>query len=33
MNEALRRIVGGRVRTLDRIFPYLPLRSGEETEV
>ena len=33
MNEALRRIVGGRVRTLDRIFPYLPVRSGEETEV
>lgn len=33
MNEALRRIVGGRVRTLDRVFPHLPLRSGEETEV
>jgi two-component system cell cycle sensor histidine kinase/response regulator CckA len=33
MNEAMRRIVGGRVRALDRIFPYLPLRSGEETEV
>jgi two-component system, cell cycle sensor histidine kinase and response regulator CckA len=33
MNEAMRRIVGGRVRALDRIFPYLPLRSGEEAEV
>ena len=28
MNEALRRIVGERVRTLDRIFYDLPLRSG-----
>ncbi len=33
MNEAMRRIVGGRVRTLDRIFPYLPIRSGEEAEI
>ncbi len=33
MNEALRRIVGERVRTLDRIFCDLPLRSGEEHEV
>lgn len=33
MNEALRRLVGERVRTLDRIFTELPLRSGEEHEV
>lgn len=33
MNEALRRIIGERVRTLDRIFSDLPLRSGEEHEV
>ena len=33
MNEAMRRLVGGRVRTLDRIFPYLPLRTGEEVTV
>jgi two-component system cell cycle sensor histidine kinase/response regulator CckA len=30
MNEAMRRLVGGRVRSLDRIFQYLPLRTGEE---
>jgi two-component system cell cycle sensor histidine kinase/response regulator CckA len=30
MNEAMRRVVGERVRTLDRIFTDLPLRSGEE---
>jgi len=33
MNEALRRLVGARVRTLDRIFTELPLRSGEEHEI
>ncbi len=33
MNEALRRLVGERVRTLDRIFAELPLRSGEEQSV
>ncbi|MBC7138707.1 MAG: response regulator [Defluviimonas sp.] len=33
MNEALRRIVGERVKSLDRIFPDLPLRSGDEHEV
>lgn len=33
MNEALRRLVGERVRTLDRIFSDLPLRSGEEHEI
>jgi len=33
MNEALRRLVGERVRTLDRIFSDLPLRPGEEHEV
>ncbi len=33
MNEALRRLVGERVRTLDRIFADLPLRPGEEHEV
>lgn len=33
MNEALRRLVGERVRTLDRLFTQLPLRSGEEHEI
>ena len=33
MNEALRRLIGGRVRTLDRIFAELPVRSGEEMTV
>lgn len=33
MNEALRRLVGERVRSLDRIFADLPLRSGEEHEI
>lgn len=28
MNEALRRVLGGRVKTLDRIFNELPVRSG-----
>ena len=29
MNEAARRLVGHRVKTLDRMFPSLPLRPGE----
>ena len=33
MNEALRRITGERVKTLDRIFTDLPVRSGEEHEI
>jgi two-component system cell cycle sensor histidine kinase/response regulator CckA len=33
MNEALRRLVGERVKTLDRIFTELPLRSGESHEI
>lgn len=33
MNEALRRLVGVRVRSLDRIFTELPLRSGAEHEI
>jgi two-component system cell cycle sensor histidine kinase/response regulator CckA len=33
MNEALRRLVGERVRTLDRIFTEVPIRSGEEQEI
>jgi two-component system cell cycle sensor histidine kinase/response regulator CckA len=33
MNEALRRLIGGRPRTLDRVFADLPLRSGEETVI
>ena len=33
MNEALRRLVGERVRTIDRIFAEVPLRSGEEHEI
>ena len=30
MNDALRRLLGGRVKTLDRIFSDLPLRPGED---
>ena len=30
MNEATRRLIGERVKTLDRIFTDLPLRPGEE---
>ena len=33
MNEALRRILGTRPKTLDRVFARLPLQSGEEAEV
>ncbi|OCX67227.1 hybrid sensor histidine kinase/response regulator [Thioclava sp. SK-1] len=33
MNEALRRITGERMRSLDRIFSELPIRSGEEHEI
>ena len=33
MNEATRRLVGERVKTLDRIFTDLPLRPGEEHEI
>ena len=33
MNEALRRIVGERVRTLDRIFRDLPLRTGSTHQI
>ncbi|PZQ99506.1 MAG: hybrid sensor histidine kinase/response regulator [Cereibacter sphaeroides] len=33
MNEAMRRLLGGRPRHLDRIFPNIALRSGEETVV
>jgi len=33
MNEALRRIVGERVKSLDRIFADLPLRPGDEHEI
>jgi len=33
MNESLRRLVGERVRTLDRVFTDLPVRSGEEHEI
>ena len=33
MNEALRRLVGQRVKTIDRVFSELPIRSGEEMEV
>ncbi len=33
LNEAMRRIVGGRPRALDRVFPNLPIRPGEETVV
>ncbi|MEM6896056.1 MAG: hybrid sensor histidine kinase/response regulator, partial [Pseudomonadota bacterium] len=33
MNDALRRIVGGRAKSLDRVFRNLPLRSGQMNEV
>jgi two-component system cell cycle sensor histidine kinase/response regulator CckA len=33
MNESLRRIVGERVKSLDRIFSDLPIRSGEEMDI
>ncbi|SPH17763.1 Sensor kinase CckA [Defluviimonas aquaemixtae] len=33
MNEALRKLVGQRVKTLDRVFTELPVQSGEEMEV
>ncbi|MGB2892026.1 MAG: ATP-binding protein [Albidovulum sp.] len=33
MNEATRRLIGERVKTLDRIFGDLPLRPGEEHEI
>lgn len=33
MNEAMRRLVGERVRTLDRIFSDLPLQTGEEHQI
>lgn len=32
-NEALRRIVGARPKSLDRVFTSLPIRSGEEVEI
>ena len=33
MNEAMRRLLGGREKTLDRIFTDLPLRAGQVHEV
>ncbi|MGY6634044.1 MAG: ATP-binding protein [Alkalilacustris sp.] len=33
MNAAMERLLGGRVRRLDRVFLHLPLRSGEETDI
>ena len=33
MNEAFRRLAGGRVRTLDRVFRKLPLVSGQTNQV
>ncbi len=33
MNDAMRRLLGGRVKTLDRVFNDLPLTSGKEHEV
>ena len=33
MNEALRRLVGERVKTVDRIFADLPVRPGEEHQI
>ena len=33
MNDAMRRLMGGRVKTLDRVFNDLPLNSGQEHDV
>ncbi|MGK7754999.1 MULTISPECIES: hybrid sensor histidine kinase/response regulator [unclassified Roseovarius] len=33
MNTAARQLVGERVRTLDRIFPKMPLRSGQINDI
>lgn len=33
MNDAIRRLLGGRVKSLDRVFNALPIRSGAENEV
>lgn len=33
MNEAMRRVLGGRVKSIDRIFPELPVRPGEPQEI
>ncbi len=33
MNEAARRLIGDRSKSLDRIFPHLPLRPGHVQEV
>ncbi|MEM9438184.1 MAG: histidine kinase dimerization/phospho-acceptor domain-containing protein, partial [Pseudomonadota bacterium] len=33
MNEAMRKLVGGRVKSLDRVFRNLPIRSGQLNEV
>ncbi|MEM8591486.1 MAG: ATP-binding protein, partial [Pseudomonadota bacterium] len=33
MNDAMRRLVGGRVKSLDRVFRNLPVRSGHMNEV
>ena len=33
MNESLRRLIGERVKTIDRIFPDLPVRSGAEQDI
>ncbi|MGY6411157.1 MAG: ATP-binding protein [Alkalilacustris sp.] len=33
MNEAMRRLLGDRPESLGAVFPYLPLRCGEETVI
>ncbi|MCH2078833.1 MAG: hybrid sensor histidine kinase/response regulator, partial [Rhodobacteraceae bacterium] len=33
MNDAMRRLVGGRAKSLDRVFRNLPIRSGQLNEV
>ncbi len=33
MNDAMRQLLGGRVKTLDRVFNDLPISSGQEHEV
>ncbi len=33
MNDAMRRITGGRAKSLDRVFRNLPIRSGQMNEV
>ncbi|WP_231703939.1 PAS domain-containing hybrid sensor histidine kinase/response regulator [Cochlodiniinecator piscidefendens] len=33
MNDAMRRLIGSRERTLDRVFPDLPIKTGQKNRV